>query len=101
QPGLQKALDQAITQLPIPKVMRYQLSDGVTSVRFVRPAHRLIALWGEDIVPVQTLGLTAGRSTEGHRFMSEGVIDITAAEIGRSEEHTSELQSRENLVCRL
>src|SRR5690606_25683683 len=74
QPGLQKALDQAITQLPIPKVMRYQLSDGVTSVRFVRPAHRLIALWGEDIVPVQTLGLTAGRSTEGHRFMSEGVI---------------------------
>lgn len=80
QPGLQKALDQAITQLPIPKVMRYQLSDGVTSVRFVRPAHRLIALWGEDIVPVQTLGLTAGRSTEGHRFMSEGVIDITAAD---------------------
>src|SRR5690606_17304427 len=80
QAGLQKALDQAVSQLPIPKVMRYQLADGVTSVRFVRPAHRLTALWGEDIVPVQILGLNAGRSTEGHRFMSEGVLDIATAE---------------------
>ena len=80
QAGLQKALDQAITQLPIPKVMRYQLADGVTSVRFVRPAHRLVALWGEDIVPVETLGLQAGRITEGHRFMSEGLLDIATAE---------------------
>jgi len=78
--GLQKALDHAITQLPIPKVMRYQLEDGVTSVRFVRPAHRLIALWGDEIVPVATLGLTAGRSTEGHRFMSEGVLEIDSAD---------------------
>lgn len=80
QAGLQKALDQAITQLPIPKVMRYQLADGVSSVRFVRPAHRLIALWGSDVVPVEALGLQAGRTTEGHRFMSEGVLEITTAE---------------------
>src|SRR5690606_1614341 len=33
QSGLQKALDKAIAQLPIPKVMRYQLADGVSSVR--------------------------------------------------------------------
>src|SRR5690554_5047537 len=71
QAGLQKALDQAIAQLPIPKVMRYQLADGVTSVRFVRPAHGLVALWGDELVPVQALGLQAGRSTEGHRFMSD------------------------------
>lgn len=80
QSGLQKALDKAITQLPIPKVMRYQLADGVSSVRFVRPAHRLIALWGEDIVPVQALGLSADRHTEGHRFMSEGVLEIPSAD---------------------
>lgn len=78
--GLQKALEQAISQLPIPKVMRYQLADGVSSVRFVRPAHRLVALWGDEIIPVQALGLTAGRSTEGHRFMSEGVLDIPTAD---------------------
>ncbi len=78
--GLQAALEQAISQLPIPKVMRYQLADGVSSVRFVRPAHRLIALWGDEVVPVETLGLKAGRSTEGHRFMSEGAIEIVAAD---------------------
>lgn len=78
--GLQKALETAIAQLPIPKVMRYQLADGVTSVRFVRPAHRLVALWGDEIVPVKALGLTAGRVTEGHRFMSEGTIEIGTAE---------------------
>ncbi len=85
QAGLQKALDQAIAQLPIPKVMRYQLADGVTSVRFVRPAHRLAALWGNDVVPVEALGLAAGRLTEGHRFMSQGTIEITSAETYESQ----------------
>lgn len=80
QAGLQKALETAIAQLPIPKVMRYQLADGITSVRFVRPAHRLVALWGDEVVPVEALGLTAGRVTEGHRFMSEGAIEIGTAE---------------------
>ncbi len=66
--GLQKALEEAIGKLPIPKVMTYQLADGWSSVNFVRPAHALIALHGADIVPVNTLGLQAGRETQGHRF---------------------------------
>lgn len=66
--GLQKALQETIGQLPIPKVMTYQLADGWSSVNFVRPAHALIALHGADIVPVSILGLQAGRETQGHRF---------------------------------
>jgi glycyl-tRNA synthetase beta chain len=66
--GLQKALDEALAALPIPKVMRYQLDDGWTSVDFVRPAHGLVALHGADVVPVAALGLAAGRETRGHRF---------------------------------
>ena len=66
--GLQKALDEALARLPIPKVMSYQLADGWTSVNFVRPAHGLVALHGADVVPVATLGLVAGRTTTGHRF---------------------------------
>jgi glycyl-tRNA synthetase beta chain len=66
--GLQKALDEAIARLPIPKVMGYQLADGWTTVKFVRPAHGLVALHGADVVPVQALGLAAGRLTHGHRF---------------------------------
>jgi glycyl-tRNA synthetase beta chain len=66
--GLQKALNEAIAKLPIPKVMTYQLADGWTDVKFVRPAHALVALHGAEIVPVQALGLQAGRTTQGHRF---------------------------------
>ena len=66
--GLQRALDEAIARLPIPKVMQYQLDDGWTSVDFVRPAHALVALHGAQVVPVTALGLQAGRHTRGHRF---------------------------------
>lgn len=66
--GLQKALDDTLAKLPIPKFMSYQLADGWTDVKFVRPAHGLVALHGSDIVPVQALGLTSGRVTKGHRF---------------------------------
>ncbi len=48
--------------------MTYQTADGWTSVAFVRPAHRLVALHGADVVPVRALGLDAGRETFGHRF---------------------------------
>lgn len=68
QEGLQKALAESIAKLPIPKVMTYQLADGWTDVKFVRPAHALVALHGSDVVPVQALGLLAGRTTHGHRF---------------------------------
>jgi len=66
--GLQAALEAALAALPIPKVMTYQLADGWSSVNFVRPAHRLVALHGADVVPISVLGLQAGRETQGHRF---------------------------------
>lgn len=69
--GLQEALDKALAQLPIRKVMQYQLADGWTSVNFVRPAHGLVALHGADVVPIAVLGLTAGRETRGHRFEAQ------------------------------
>ena len=73
QAGLQKALEEALAKLPIPKVMQYQLETdcelpGWSSVNFVRPAHSLIALHGSTVVPIKALGLTAGNSTQGHRF---------------------------------
>ncbi|HKO89137.1 MAG TPA: glycine--tRNA ligase subunit beta [Burkholderiales bacterium] len=68
--GLQKALDDALSQLPIPKVMSYQLADGWDTVNFVRPAHGLVALYGTEVLAVSVLGLEAGNSTQGHRFES-------------------------------
>ena len=67
--GVQKALDEAIAKLPIPKVMRYQLQDGWTSVHFVRPAHGLVVMHGTQVlIGVKALGLAAGNTTHGHRF---------------------------------
>ncbi|MDR5778496.1 glycine--tRNA ligase subunit beta [Caballeronia sp. LZ065] len=77
--GLQAALDETLGKLPIPKLMTYQRPDG-TSVQFVRPVQRLIALHGREVVPVSALGIDAGDTTLGHRFMSEGLVPITHAE---------------------
>ncbi len=77
--SLQSALEDAISKLPIPKVMSYQRPDGAT-VHFVRPVHSIIALHGADVLPLSALGLTADRNTLGHRFLSEGTISISHAD---------------------
>ena len=69
--GLQLALEDSAAKLPIPKLMSYQRPDGAT-VQFVRPAHKLVALHGEAVVPLTLLGLTAADVTLGHRFLSGG-----------------------------
>ena len=86
--GLQKALNEAIARLPIPKVMTYQLADGWSDVRFVRPAHSLLALHGADIVPVEALGLKAGNTTGGHRFEAK----VDPVRIGDADSYAATLE---------
>jgi glycyl-tRNA synthetase beta chain len=93
--GLQKALEEALSRLPIPKVMQYQLADGWTSVNFVRPAHGLVALHGDDVVPVHALGLDAGRSTHGHRF--EASID--PIELKSADHYAQQLESQGAVIA--
>ncbi len=81
--ALQAALDEAIAGLPIPKVMSYQLADGLTTVQFVRPVHGLVALHGGDVLAVSALGLTASRTIHGHRF--QGARDIELRDAGEYE----------------
>lgn len=78
--GLQTAIVEAANNLPIPKVMHYQLSDGETTVSFVRPVKHLMALYGSDVVPVEFVGLKADRVTMGHRFHTEGMLSIKSAD---------------------
>ena len=77
--ALQKAVEKAAHNLPVPKMMTYQRPDGET-VEFVRPVHEFIAMHGENVVPITLLGLSAGRITHGHRFLSDGDIGILAAD---------------------
>lgn len=77
--GLQSALNETLAKLPIPKVMTYQRPDG-TNVQFVRPVHRLTTLHGDQVVPVTALGIDADDTTLGHRFLSEGLVQIQHAD---------------------
>jgi glycyl-tRNA synthetase beta chain len=68
-------INQAIAALPIPKRMRW----GASRAEFVRPVHSVVLLYGDEVVPVEVLGLTAGRITLGHRFHSPKPITLKAA----------------------
>ncbi len=101
--GLQKALDETLAKLPIPKVMTYQLEQGEgadfqpgwTSVNFVRPAHGLVALHGEEVVPVATLGLKSGRETQGHRFEAE----VSPVVLTHADSYGAELKSQGAVIA--
>ena len=93
--GLQKAVDETLAKLPIPKVMSYQLADGWTDVKFVRPAHRLLALHGADVVPVTALGLSADRVTQGHRFEAKNAT-ITVRD---ADSHAAQLADEGSVIA--
>jgi len=67
-------VSEALAGLPIPKRMRWGSSD----VEFVRPAHWVVMLLGDEILPGTILGLLAGRTTRGHRFHAPQAIVIEA-----------------------
>ena len=92
--GLQNAVEQAISKLPIPKVMRYQIAPGtaqVKDVEFVRPAHGLLAVHGTTTISLEALGLQSSNTTIGHRFLSKGPITIAHAD-----EYASTLEDRKS-----
>jgi glycyl-tRNA synthetase beta chain len=63
---------QAIAALPIAKRMRW----GARAAEFVRPVRTVILLFGDEVVPIEVLGLTSGRLTVGHRFHAPRPIAV-------------------------
>ena len=92
--GLQLALEESAAKLPIPKLMSYQRPDGAT-VQFVRPAHKLVALHGEAVVPLTLLGLTAADVTLGHRFLSGGA----ALTIAHADHYAATLETEGKVIA--
>jgi glycyl-tRNA synthetase beta chain len=72
---LKDILTQAIAALPIAKRMRW----GAHSAEFVRPVHSVVLLYGDEVVPVELLGLQSGRVTSGHRFHHPKPISLKSA----------------------
>ncbi len=94
--GVQGALEESVAKLPIPKLMSYQRPDGST-VQFVRPAQRLIALHGESVLPLSLLGLSADRVTLGHRFLAGDAA--RALSIKQADEYASVLESAGKVIA--
>jgi glycyl-tRNA synthetase beta chain len=70
------AVEAALKTLPIPRVMRW----GAGDAQFVRPVHGVVMLHGKDVVAGSVLGIAAGRSTAGHRFMGSPAISLGSAD---------------------
>jgi len=66
---------QAIAALPTHKRMRW----GDRAAEFVRPVHSVVLLYGEEVVPLEVLGLRTGRVSFGHRFHSPRPIVLKSA----------------------
>lgn len=61
--------------LSFPKPMRW----GSLDMRFARPIRWVLALFGEEVVPLELAGLASGRLTYGHRFLAPGPHEVPAA----------------------
>ena len=72
---LGEIITQAIAALPMPKRMRW----GAHTAEFVRPVHSVVLLYGDEVVPLEVLGLRAGRVSFGHRFHSPRPIVLKSA----------------------
>ena len=68
---LENLINDSIKNLPIKKVMSYQLDDGCETVSFVRPFKNLVVIHGREIVSMSILGIKSSRFSIGHRFESE------------------------------
>src|SRR3546814_14265488 len=63
-----------------PKSMRWgRESASSESLRWVRPLSGIVAIFGEDLIPCEVSGISAGYATHGHRFHCPGEITIGSA----------------------
>jgi glycyl-tRNA synthetase beta chain len=67
---LKQALPGFILSIPFPKSMRWMDKD----IRFARPIHWVLALWGGSVVDFPLNGIKSGNLSRGHRFMSPGAF---------------------------
>jgi glycyl-tRNA synthetase beta chain len=78
---LAEAIPAIVRAFPWPKSMRWGAESASTeSMRWVRPLHAIVALFGGEVVPFEIAGITSGNTTRGHRFHSPAEIVLTGAD---------------------
>ncbi|ADH99854.1 glycine--tRNA ligase subunit beta [Salisediminibacterium selenitireducens] len=64
---LLSGLHDVITGIPFPKNMRW----GSHEMRYARPVRWLVAMYGEEVIPLEIAGVMASNVTQGHRFLGQ------------------------------
>lgn len=97
---LNEIISESLLKLPVERRMRW----GKSRIEFVRPVQWITCLHGNEVVPITVLGLNAGRSSKGHRFMSDGDFDITDAnsyvEACRAQHVIVDFDERKSLISK-
>ena len=76
---LAEAIPAIVRAFPWPKSMRWgDASASTESLRWVRPLQGVVALLGEEIVPVTVDGIASDRTTMGHRFHSSEAVTLSS-----------------------
>ena len=70
---LAKKLPEILNNFTWPKSMRW----GANEIRWVRPLHSIIALFGGEVVPFKFGHIASGDKTRGHRFLDNTEIKVT------------------------
>ena len=70
------ALVELCAKIPFRKSMRW----GSGEVSFGRPVQWLVALLGDEVIPMQFAGIESGRTTRGHRFLAPRPFELAGAE---------------------
>ncbi len=74
------AVPAIVRAFPWPKSMRWgTASQTTTSLRWVRPLQGIVAIFGEDLVPLEIDGIQSSYTTLGHRFHHPDLITIGGA----------------------
>lgn len=71
-PGI---LTEALGAIPWKKSMRW----GTEPQPFARPIHWIVALFGDEVVPLRFAGVDSGAESFGHRFLSQGPVRLEGA----------------------
>lgn len=69
-------LSETVRELFFPKMMRW----GMGAMRFARPIRWILALLGEEVVPMEVGGIASGRRSRGHRFLAPGEFEVPHAD---------------------
>lgn len=76
---LPEIVTSVITSISFPKSMRWKPG----KFYFARPIRAILALFDKDIINLDLNGIQAGRTTRGHQFLSDNVIEMQDADYGR------------------